>query len=236
MLNIELNKVKQMKAIGYIRVSTEGQATEGVSLDAQSAKIRAYCELNDLELVEIVGDAGKSAKNTNRDGLQQCLTMLSNNEATALVVYKLDRLSRKIIDTLNLISEIESHGASLHSISEKLDTSSALGKFFVNMTAALAQLERDQISERVTMAMAHKKDEGQHCGAAPFGFEMVNKELVRVESQHNAITIIRDMRHKGAALRAIAEHLNGEGIPTQRGGKWQASTINQIIKREAAAA
>jgi site-specific DNA recombinase len=224
------------KAIGYIRVSTEMQATEGVSLDAQSAKIRAYCELNDLELIEIVCDAGKSAKTTNRDGLQKCLSMIASGEASALVVYKLDRLSRKVLDTLNLISEIESHGASLHSISEKLDTSSALGKFFVNMTAALAQLERDQISERVTMAMAHKKDEGQHCGAAPFGFEMVNKELQRVESQHNAIAIITEMRAKGAALRTIADHLNGESIPTQRGGKWQASTINNILKREAVAA
>jgi site-specific DNA recombinase len=224
------------KAIGYIRVSTEMQVNEGVSLDAQSAKIRAYCELNDLELIEIVCDAGKSAKTTNRDGLQKCLSMIATGEASALVVYKLDRLSRKVLDTLNLISEIESHGASLHSISEKLDTSSALGKFFVNMTAALAQLERDQISERVTMAMAHKKDEGQHCGAAPFGFEMVDKELQRVESQHNAIAIITEMRAKGAALRTIADHLNGEGIPTQRGGNWQASTINNILKREAAAA
>jgi DNA invertase Pin-like site-specific DNA recombinase len=212
------------------------QVNEGVSLDAQSAKIRAYCELNDLELIEIVCDAGKSAKTTNRDGLQKCLSMIASGEAGALVVYKLDRLSRKVLDTLNLISEIESHGASLHSISEKLDTSSALGKFFVNMTAALAQLERDQISERVTMAMAHKKDEGQHCGAAPFGFEMVDKELQRVESQHNAIAIITEMRANGAALRTIADHLNGEGIPTQRGGNWQASTINNILKREAAAA
>jgi DNA invertase Pin-like site-specific DNA recombinase len=212
------------------------QVNEGVSLDAQTAKIRAYCELNDLELVEIVCDAGKSAKTTNRDGLQKCLAAIASGEASAIVVYKLDRLSRKVLDTLNLISEIESYGASLHSISEKLDTSSALGKFFVNMTAALAQLERDQISERVTMAMAHKKDEGQHCGAAPFGFEMVDKELQRVESQHNAIAIITEMRANGAALRTIADHLNGEGIPTQRGGNWQASTINNILKREAAAA
>jgi DNA invertase Pin-like site-specific DNA recombinase len=212
------------------------QVNEGVSLDAQSAKIRAYCELNDLELVEIICDAGKSAKNTERDGLQKCLSMIASGEAQAIVVYKLDRLSRKVLDTLNLISEIESHGASLHSISEKLDTSSALGKFFVNMTAALAQLERDQISERVTMAMSHKKNEGQHCGRAAYGFEMVDKELVKVESQFEAIAIIREMRASGAALRAIADRLNGEGIPTQRGGKWQASTINQIIKREGLAA
>ncbi len=88
------------KAIGYIRVSTEMQVNEGVSLDAQSAKIRAYCELNDLELVEIICDAGKSAKNTERDGLQKCLSMIASGEAQAIVVYKLDRLSRKVLDTL----------------------------------------------------------------------------------------------------------------------------------------
>ena len=138
------------KAIGYVRVSTVMQANEGVSLDAQKAKIKAYCEFNDLELVEIVVDAGKSAKNTDREGLQTCLEKLANGEATELVVFKLDRLSRKVLDVLNLINAIEACGGSLHSISEKLDTSSALGKFFVNMTAALAQLESNQISERVT--------------------------------------------------------------------------------------
>ena len=232
MLNIELNKVKQMtKAIGYIRVSTEGQATEGVSLDAQSAKIRAYCELNDLELVEIVCDAGKSAKSTDRDGLQQCLTMLSNNEASALVVYKLDRLSRKVLDALNLISEIESHGASLHSIVEKLDTQSALGKFFVNMTAALSQLERDQVSERTIMAMAHKKEQGQHCGSPAFGFEMVEKKLVKVAKEHEAIALIQAMKADGANLQAIADELNNQGITTKRGCQWQPMQVSRVLAR-----
>ena len=219
------------KAIGYIRVSTEMQVNEGVSLDAQTAKIKAYCELNDLELVEIVCDAGKSAKTTNRDGLQKCLAAIASGEAGALVVYKLDRLSRKVLDTLNLISEIESHGASLHSISEKLDTSSALGKFFVNMTAALAQLERDQISERVTMAMAHKKEQGQHCGSPAFGFEMVEKKLVKVAKEHEAIALIQQMKADGANLQAIANELNNRGITTKRGAKWQPMQVSRVLAR-----
>ncbi|MBD2152616.1 recombinase family protein [Pseudanabaena sp. FACHB-1277] len=219
------------KAIGYIRVSTEMQANEGVSLEAQSAKIRAYCELNDLELVEIVCDAGKSAKTTNREGLQKCLAMIAAGEVAALVVYKLDRLSRKVLDTLNLISEIESHGASLHSISEKLDTSSALGKFFVNMTAALAQLERDQISERVTMAMAHKKNEGQHCGSPAYGFTMVEKKLVKVAKEHEAIALIQQMKADGANLQAIADELNNQGITTKRGAKWQPMQVSRVLNR-----
>lgn len=173
------------KAIGYIRVSTQEQANEGVSLDTQKAKIEAYCNLNDLDLVTVICDAGKSAKNTNRDGLQQCLSMLASGEASALVVYKLDRLSRKVLDTLNLISQIETAGASLHSIYDKLDTSTAIGKFFVNMSASLAQLESDQISERVKLNMSYAKSQGQHLGAAPFGFVMTDKALVKIETQHN---------------------------------------------------
>jgi len=219
------------KAIGYIRVSTEGQATEGVSLDAQSAKIRAYCDLNDLELVEIVCDAGKSAKNTERDGLQQCLTMLNNGEATALIVYKLDRLSRKVLDALNLISEIEGYGASLHSIVEKLDTQSALGKFFVNMTAALSQLERDQVSERTVMAMAHKKELGQHCGSPAYGFAMVEKKLVKVATECQAIALIQAMKQEGATLQAIADELNNQGITTKRGSQWQPIQVSRVLAR-----
>ena len=219
------------KAIGYIRVSTEGQATEGVSLDAQSAKIRAYCDLNDLELVEIVCDAGKSAKNTERDGLQQCLTMLNNGEATALIVYKLDRLSRKVLDALNLISEIEGYGASLHSIVEKLDTQSALGKFFVNMTAALSQLERDQVSERTVMAMAHKKELGQHCGSPAYGFAMVEKKLVKVATECQAIALIQAMKQEGATLQAIANELNAQGINTKRGSQWQPIQVSRVLAR-----
>jgi site-specific DNA recombinase len=108
------------RAIGYIRVSTDGQAIDGVSLDAQSEKISAYANLNDFDLLDIFCDAGKSGKNTDRDGLQQSLSFLDKGEASALIVYKLDRLSRSVLDALNLISTIESFGASLHSIVEKL--------------------------------------------------------------------------------------------------------------------
>lgn len=222
-----------VKAVGYIRVSTEMQANEGVSLDAQSAKIAGYCELNDLELVEIIADAGKSAKTTDRDGLQRALAMLASGEAQALVVYKLDRLSRKVKDTLDLIEQIEQSKASLHSIVEKLDTSSALGRFFVNMTASLAQLERDQVSERTQMAMQHKKEQGQHCGAAPFGFAMVDKELVRIEAESSVIGFIQSLRDEGLTLRQIADRLNAENIATQRGGKWYATTVKNVLDKVA---
>lgn len=222
------------KAIGYVRVSTVMQANEGVSLDAQKAKIKAYCEFNDLELVEIIVDAGKSAKNTDREGLQTCLEKLANGEATELVVFKLDRLSRKVLDVLNLINAIEASGGSLHSISEKLDTSSALGKFFVNMTAALAQLESNQISERVTTCMSYAKEQGQHLGQPSYGFKMVEKKLVKIDSEYQVIELVNDLRANGATLEEIANELNAQNITTKRGCQWHKNQVSRLIKKDVA--
>jgi site-specific DNA recombinase len=89
-----------MKAIGYIRVSTEDQAREGVSLDNQKSKIRAYCELKEMEIVGIVEDAGISGKNLNRPGVQKVLDMARRKEVDAVIVYKLDRMFRSTVDAL----------------------------------------------------------------------------------------------------------------------------------------
>ena len=222
------------KAIGYVRVSTVMQANDGVSLDVQSAKIRAYCQLNDLELVEIVTDAGKSAKNTDREGLQTCLEKLANGEATELVVYKLDRLSRKVLDALNLINAIEACGGNLHSINEKLDTSSALGKFFVNMSFSLAQLESNQISERVTACMSYAKDQGQHLGQPAYGFKMVEKKLVKIDTEYQIIELANDLKADGATLQEIADELNSKGITTKRGCQWSKTQVSRLIKKDVA--
>jgi site-specific DNA recombinase len=221
------------RAIGYIRVSTDGQAIDGVSLDAQSEKISAYANLNDFDLLDIFCDAGKSGKNTDRDGLQQSLSFLDKGEASALIVYKLDRLSRSVLDALNLISTIESFGASLHSIVEKLDTQSALGRFFVNMTAALSQLERDQVSERTVFAMAHKKQQGQHCGSPCYGFEMVGKKLVMNAHEWKVISLIKSMKADGATLQNIADELNAQGITTKRLSKWQPTQVSRVLASKA---
>ena len=221
------------KAIGYIRVSTSEQAAEGVSLAAQEAKIRAYCELNDLELVELISDAGLSAKTTNRAGLIRAMTALEAGEAAALVVYKLDRLSRKTADTLNLIETIEAAGAAFHSIAEKVDTRSPMGRFFLTITAAFAQMERDTIAERTREALSHKQAVGEHVGSAPYGSQIENKVLTADVTQTAVIAQIVELRAAGHTLRAIADRLNANNVPTQRGGIWQASTIKKIIDRAA---
>ncbi|MBF0467171.1 MAG: recombinase family protein, partial [Nitrospirae bacterium] len=126
-----------MKAIGYIRVSTTEQANEGISLENQTQKIRQYCQLNELELTVIITDAGVSGKTTNRPGLIEVLHLVKTKKVQVVVVYKLDRLSRKVLDTLTMIEMFDKATVAFHSITEKIDTASAMGRFFLNITASL---------------------------------------------------------------------------------------------------
>jgi DNA invertase Pin-like site-specific DNA recombinase len=223
-----------MKAAGYVRVSTEEQAREGISLAAQEAKIRAYAELRDLALVAVVADAGRSGTDTDREGLRQVLALVGDGQVGAVVVYKLDRLSRRVVDTLTLIERIEAAGVAFHSIVEKVDTKSAIGRFFLTITAAFAQMERDTIAERTAGALAHKKALGEPVGRAPYGFAIHGTTLAPVDDQAPIIARIQALRAAGLTLRAIAGELNAQGIPTQRGGRWSPQTVANILGRATA--
>jgi len=150
-----------MNAIGYIRVSTAEQCNEGVSLDNQQSKISAYCTLKDLTLTEIICDAGISAKNLKRPGVQKVLTLARKKQIDAIVVYKLDRIFRSVTDALETTKMFEKCGVSFHSIEETLDTQSAMGRFFFTLTAALAEMERRLIGERTKSALAHKRSKNE---------------------------------------------------------------------------
>ncbi len=126
-----------MVAIGYVRVSTEDQAKEGVSLDNQKSKIEAYCSLKDLVLSGIVSDAGISAKNLKRPGVQRVLKLAKKKQIDAVVVYKLDRIFRSTVDALETTKMFDKWGVSLHGLEENLDSKSAMGRFFFTLTAAL---------------------------------------------------------------------------------------------------
>jgi site-specific DNA recombinase len=150
-----------IKAIGYIRVSTDEQAKEGVSLENQEEKIRDYCKLKDFEILEIIQDAGISAKNLKRPGAQKVLEMARNKMIDAVIVYKLDRMFRSTVDALETTSQFDKWGVSFHSIQEALDTKSAMGKFFFTLTAALAEMEREIIGERTKDVLQRKKANGE---------------------------------------------------------------------------
>ena len=195
------------KAVGYIRVSTEDQAREGISLDTQEAKIKAYAATNDLELQVIIRDEGASGKDLEREGMAKLLDLVESRKVEAVIVYKLDRLSRRTLDTLSLIENLENKGVAFHSISEKVDTKSATGRFFLTILSAIAQMERDMIAERTKDALAHKKQKGEWTGRVPFGFRLENNRLVEDPEQIGVIQKAKRLRRSGKSLREISSAL-----------------------------
>jgi site-specific DNA recombinase len=224
-----------MNAIGYIRVSTEDQAKEGVSLDNQKSKIVAYCQLKDLNLSEIIEDAGISAKNiTGRPGAIRVITLARKKQIDAVVVYKLDRMFRSTIDALETTKMFERHGVSFHSIEETLDTRSAMGMFFYSLTAALAEMERRLIGERTKSALAHKRSRNEKTGGdVPYGYDITpDGLLIKNDAEQKVIRLIRHLHRQGISLRRICIDLERHGYKTKRGNvKWHHATLEGILKR-----
>ena len=222
------------KAIGYIRVSTQGQADEGVSLEAQRAKIAAWCALNDAELVAVFEDAGISGSSMNgREGLHAA--MKATGKGMALVTYSISRLARSTKDLLHIAETIRARKAALVSVTEQIDTASAMGEFFFTLMGAIATLERKVTGERTKMALAHKRDKGEVYAATPFGFDAIEGRLVEVKREAKIVAEILRARDAGASFAEIAATLNSRGIEGKRGGRWYASTVRYLINRQRAA-
>ena len=219
-----------MKAVGYIRVSTEEQAREGISLEAQEDKIKKYVDLHNLELVEVIRDEGKSGKDLNREGIQKIISWCREGKINQLIVYKMDRLTRRTLDLLTLVEEVfKPNGIQFHSITERVDTSTAQGKFFLTITGAMAQMERDLISERTKEALRYKISLGENVGSPPLGFLAEDKKLSGIEKELEVVEYIKSLKRKRLSLRQIANRLNEKGIPTKRGGSWYAGTVRYIL-------
>jgi DNA invertase Pin-like site-specific DNA recombinase len=153
-----------------VRVSTEAQAEAGVSLDEQRTRIRAYAAAHGAEVVALAADR-VSGRTVRRPALQRALARLRAGEADALVAVRLDRVSRTTRDVLDLVAQAEGEGWALHSIEERLDTSSPQGRFVVTILGALAQLEREQIGERTRNGMAELRRQGRRVsGKPPLGY------------------------------------------------------------------
>jgi site-specific DNA recombinase len=200
--------------VGYVRVSTKKQAEEGVSLDAQEVKLRAYVLALDLELVAIESDR-QTAKNTDRAGLQRALAMLEDGKADGLLIPKLDRLTRKVADLGVLIERYFESRFVLLSMGDSIDTRTAGGRLVLNVIASVSQWEREVISERTKDALAHLRAIG---GGTP-----------RLEGP--ALARIAELHGEGLALRDIAETLTEEGVATLKGGKWGPSTVSKVLAR-----
>jgi site-specific DNA recombinase len=223
-----------MRAIIYSRVSTDEQATKGVSLDAQRERLDAYCRaLFGAAPFAVLSDEGVSGKRLdNRPALQKALGMLAAGEADALVVVKLDRLSRSTRDVLDLAERCQREGWELHSISETLNTSTAMGRFALTLLGSLAQLEREQIAERTEAALSHLRASGKKTGGdVPFGWRLVDGGRVeRDPEEFAAVLEMLQLQKLGKSGRAIAEVLNARGVTAKRGGQWSSTQVLRAVR------
>ena len=221
------------RAIGYVRVSTGQQAEDGVSMEAQAARIAQYCDLHCLELVGVESDGLSGKRADNRPGLAAALDRLRAGEGVALVVYSLSRLSRSVADFAQLVATLESSGVGLHVIDEKIDTGNAAGRLLANILVSLAQWEAEVIAERTKGALAHKIATSRRAGGVPYGWALAadGDTLEPIADEQAAIRLMVELRAGGKSYRAIGRALAEQGIQSQSGGRWHPDTIRGVLAR-----
>lgn len=208
-----------MEAIGYIRVSTDQQGERGYGLDAQTALIEEEAARRGWNLQHVYVDVASGKSTKRRPQYAAAVKELSEGRAAVLVVAKLDRLSRSLVDFAGLMAQSRREGWSIDALDIGIDTSTINGELIANIIMSLAQWERRIIGQRTQLALGQVKRHGVKLGRPT----TVTRE---------AVAVIRAMRASGASYRTVAATLNAENIPTAQGGrKWYASTVRAIEKR-----
>lgn len=229
----------RMRAVGYVRVSSEQQANEGVSLDAQRSRLKAHCHAQELVLVDVVADEGYSAKSLDRPGLGQALRMLMDGKADAIIVVKLDRLTRSVKDLGHLCDTYFREGMPhyLLSVSDAIDTRSAGGKLILNVLMSVAQWEREAIGERTQEALNELTRQGVYLGGAPYGWRYSDETdsngrryLLEVPEEQAGIRRICELYDADVYLKDICTMLDAEGIPA-RGARWHKPILSRVLNR-----
>jgi DNA invertase Pin-like site-specific DNA recombinase len=221
-----------MKAYGYCRVSTAGQQEEGVSLAHQQARIAAWVTANGHELAGMLVETGSGSSADNRPELQKAMTAVCKAKGV-LVVYSLSRFSRSVKDTLTLAEQLDKANAHLASLSESIDTSSAVGRMVFRMLSTLNEFEREMLVERTTNALGHMRRQNRVISSTvPFGYAPAGDgaTLVPVASEQAAIKRMAQRRASGMSLAAIAASL--ECVQTKTRGKWYPASVANILNRQ----
>src|SRR5271169_3675041 len=219
-----------MKTVGYVRVSTDKR---GSSLEAQAEKIRAMALVQGAELSEIIVESGESARSLNRPGMTKLLALVDAGDVQAIIVAKLDRLTRSVKDLCELLERFERRGVALISVAESLDTGSAAGRLVLNIMTAVSQWEREAIGERTRDAMSHKRSNGERVGNIQFGYRLCadGKHVEPDPAEQSVLDEIGRLRRSGHTMRGIAATLNHGALRTRRGSAWRLEHVARIINQ-----
>jgi DNA invertase Pin-like site-specific DNA recombinase len=206
---------------GYVRVSTDDQAGSGLGLSAQRQAISEACRLRSWGLHTVFEDAASGRSLDGRPGLQEALTSVNRGEAAGLIVAKLDRLSRSLLDFAGLMEQSRREGWALVALDLGVDTSTPQGELMATVLASFAQFERRLIGQRTKEALAELKASGVQLGRP----RLVGDDVV---------AYVQQLRFDGLTMRQAADRLNTEGVPTGTGsGQWFGSTVSRLLKSRA---
>ena len=212
-----------LTVVGYVRVSTGEQLDSGAGLEAQRCAIRDECGRRGWHLAKIYEDAASGRAIAGRAGLMAALTELERHTASALIVAKLDRLSRSLLDFSGLMERSRRKGWALVALDLGVDTTTPSGEMMANVLAVFAQFERRLIGQRTREALAVKRTQGVRLGRPP----TLSDATLRRIGRH---------RSRGGTLAAIAARLNRDGVPTAHGGRqWHVSAVRSALERRARA-
>jgi len=219
-----------MRAALYARVSTEDQAKEGFSLDAQIKMLEAYCRSMGWTPIGHFIDEGYSGRNTNRPEYKRMMD--SMDDWDIILVLKMHRIHRNSMNFTTMIEDLKRKGKEFNSIHDKFDTTKASGRLFRDIMQRIAQFESEQTGERVKMGMEHKAKHGTgHLGSGhPYGYRYDDGKLEIVEGEAPVVRMIYEMSTEGSSLSEIAKALNEASIQAKKGGLWNKQSVHGILR------
>ncbi|MFW9878536.1 MAG: recombinase family protein [Candidatus Thorarchaeota archaeon] len=223
-------EIPALRVAVYTRVSTEDQARKGFSLGAQSERLQSYCKAKGWNIVKEYKDDGYSGRSEHRPGYQK---MLEERECwDVLVVLKMDRIHRNSVNFALMMDQLKSWNKDFASVQETFDTTTAMGRFVMDIIQRIAQLESEQISERVKTGMTQKAKSGDGFLGfnIPYGYDYINGELILNPDEAKIVKMIFQLYLTGQSLGSIVKQLNNWGISTKRGKRWGKQTVSKILK------
>lgn len=217
-------------AVGYTRVSTREQATEGHSLGAQESRLRTLAQSHGDQLDRMFVDAGYSASSLKRPAITELLTAIRQGAISSLYVAKLDRLSRNLDDLRAIVRLCDKHEVGLVSASESLDTATPAGRMMVSMLGVIAEFERERIAERIRdVAFERRSQRKVYCRHAPFGYRRHGDSLITDAEEQHALASMRQMHAQGASYRQIARWLTSNGV-RPKGCAWHPESVRAVLR------
>jgi site-specific DNA recombinase len=219
-----------MKVLGYIRVSSNIQI-KGYSLVLQKNKIKEYCKLMDLELIEVYEDRGISGMSIDkRNGYKGMIEYLENNEIDGVIVWSLSRLGRKMTDIVGFLDELKKKKKKFFSIKENINNEDKIGGLIMNILSSINEFEVEVIRERIRDVKREKKKNFLVYGNDVYGWDKLNGKLVKNESEFKIIRRVKRLRKKGLSWKNISCVLNKEGVKSKKGGIWYDGSLFNMMK------